>query len=182
MDILKMLPRRYYNIDGVEYLVTNIAANVNISTATKLQKSLFLDYQIRDEETPRDIAERLYDDHNLYWTILVINDMTNVVNDWPLSYTTLYERAQREYTDAELNAVVAYADPDGNQVDIGGIRFNQGYDDVTPTDAEIVNLFTLTPITQLELLEMQNEVKRKIKLVDPDLIEDFVSAFREALK
>ena len=38
MDILKMLPRRYYVVDGVEYLVTNLTANVNISTSTKLKK------------------------------------------------------------------------------------------------------------------------------------------------
>lgn len=182
MDILNMLPRRFYEIDGVEYLVTNITANVNISSSTKITKSLFLDYEIIGEETPRDIAGRLYENRDLYWTILVVNDMVNIVEDWPKPYNKLYEIASREFFEGELEEVVAYADTEGNQVDLVGLRFTNGHSDTVPSDQELIGIYSLTPVTRFDLFEMQNEMKRKIKLVDPDLIDDFVSAFRVALK
>lgn len=182
MDILKMLPRRYYVVDGVEYLVTNLTANVNISTSTKLKKSLFLDYQIRDNETARDIADKLYENREYYWTILMVNDMTNSINDWPLSQSDLVDSSEREFSQEELYSIVAYSDPEGNQVDLAGIRFTFGYNDIEPSDSELLVLHTLTPVTLFQVLEMRNDMKRKIKLIDPDLIDDFVSSVKAVLK
>lgn len=179
-DIATMIPRRFYTIDGVERLVTNLTANVNISSETQRSVSLFLDYTVKPRETARTICSRLYEDPDLYWTIYLVNGITNSIEEWPRLDFDAWKR--QRYTEAELSEVKTYSDVDRNSVDLLGIRSLYGFDDTTPTDAEIVNTFNLKPVTLDDMLDMEEEKKRRIRLIDPDYIDDFVEVVREALK
>lgn len=179
-DIATMIPRRFYSVDGVERLVTNLTANVNINTETQRSVSLFMDYTVKPRESARAICSRLYEDPDLYWTIYLVNGITNSVEEWPRVGFEDWKR--QRYTDEELAEVVRYADVDRNSVDLMGLRMLHGYDDSTPTDAELINTFNLKAVTLNDLLEMEEERKRRIRLIDPDYIDDFVEVVREALK
>lgn len=181
MDILNMLPRTEYSIQGVDYILTNLSANVNISTKTSKSLSLFIDHQILDGQSARDISSLLYENDTYYWTIFVVNGMTNSVNDWPKSENEIYKQIVAEYGYDDVDTVIAYADPSGNQVDIVGLRFQESIEDVV-SDSSIISIYNLIPVTRFEIEKMKNDLKRQVKLIDPDYISEFIIRYREALK
>lgn len=178
MDILNMLPLRYYNVEGVEYLLRNLTANINVSEKTKLQTQLFLDYRLQPNETARSISGKLYDDPNLYWTIYLINNITNIVEDWPRK--DFEDWLEYTFTREQLEEVVSYADSERNSVDITGIRYQYSIDDLV-TDSQIILDYNLTPITREDFLRMEQEQKRNIRLLDPDYIDAFVETVKSEL-
>ncbi len=179
-DILRMLPQRYYTIGGRQYLMSNLTSNVNISEMTKRSAGFFIDYRVRPNETARQIADRLYEDDDFYWTIYFVNNIINVDEDWPRR--NLADWMSQRHTEAELAEVIRYADVDRNTVDLRGLRFQHGFTEATHPDATMISVFNLTPITLRELYIMEDDKKRNIKLIDPDFIEDFSDAVQEALR
>lgn len=179
-DLLRMVPRRYYSVEGREVLLTNFTANVNISEVTKEQTALFIDYRVKGNETAMDIAERLYENQDYYWTIYLVNGMIDFVEDWPRRNFDKY--IQTLFEPEELSEIIGYADADRNLVDLLGIRHQYGYDDITPSDDILIQRFNLSPITRLDILQMEDSKKRDIRLIDPDFIDQFVDSVREALK
>ncbi|MGL4353151.1 MAG: hypothetical protein ACRCTP_04340 [Aeromonas popoffii] len=182
MDILKMLPKQAYTLDGVTYVVTNTSANVNISDETRNNKILFLDYQILDGETPRKLAQKAYDNSAYYWVTPLINGMTNTVNDWPKTVNELYDSAMRDWGEEKLYEVLGYSDPSGNVVDLPGLRHQGGYLDDAISDNDLIVLNELTPFSRFDIIEMENDKKRQIKLLDPDYIDLFVNAVKRAFE
>lgn len=182
MELLKLLPRRYYVVDGVTYLVTNLSATFNVSSTLLTTEALFLKYVIKDGETPRDLAERLYDNRDLYWTIFIFNGLTNTVNDWPMHSGDLYDQAVRLWGYDKVDEVVNYSDDSGNLVDLNGVRFQYGLTDSTPDDQTVITTYNLKPVTRYDLLEMENESKRNIKLLDPRYMDQFLASVRKELQ
>lgn len=181
MDILNMLPRRFYGVNNAQILLTNLSANVNISEQTKTQTQLFLDYRIESNESARSISERLYGDASFYWTIYVVNDIVNVVEDYPR--VNFEDYIQTIYTPDQLSEIIGYSDVDRNLTDIQAVRFLNGLEDnVDITDQDIIVLYNLKPIIRYEVLEMAENKKRNIKLIDPDYVEQFSDVIYEALK
>lgn len=181
MDILNMLGRKEYSIQGVEYILTNLTANVNISDKTSRSLTLFLDHNIQDGQSARDIARDLYENEDYYWTIYVINKMTNSVDDWPVSDADIYNRIVAEKGFEGVDAVYTYADSGGNQTDLYAVRFQNNIADAV-TDSSIVSSYNMTPVSRFEFDKMKNNAKRQIRLIDPDFIAEFVLRYREALK
>lgn len=178
MELLKLLPRRYYTVDGVTYLITNLSATFSLSQSLLTTESLYLKYVIKDGESPRDLAERLYENRDLYWTIFIFNGLTNTVNDWPMHSSDLYEHAVRLWGYNNVEEIVSYSDDSGNIVDLEGVRFQYGLD-AEVEDQTIITTFNLTPITRYELLELENERKRNIKLLDPRYMDQFIASVRK---
>lgn len=181
MDILKLIPNQVYDIDGEKHILTNLSATVIISKTTRENSILFLDYEIVDGETPRTLADRIYDDGSLYWVILMINGMTNSVEDWPKTNNELYDWAGRAFTESQLYDEVVYVDASGNITDIEGVKFLNGQMQSGITDEEVIRNNQLEPLTRMDYLVLENDSKRSIKIIDPDYVQQFVSSVRSAI-
>ena len=42
----------------------------------------FYKYLVPEGETPEQVANRIYDDPNLHWVIMIINDMSDIYEQW----------------------------------------------------------------------------------------------------
>ena len=81
--MLKRLPDLFYNfssrpLDSDYLLVKNIWRRAQILVEYKTQITLFTEENVKDGERPEDVATRLYRNPFYNWTILVINDITDV--------------------------------------------------------------------------------------------------------
>jgi len=54
-------------------------------------------YTVGDGETPNTVAYKLYGSEEVAWTILLLNDMENFVEQWPLSNTQLENFVDEKY-------------------------------------------------------------------------------------
>ena len=167
---------RYGSTDGTIKNVTNLLRRVAIRSKLKTNVSLFDTYDVKNGETPEIIADKLYDDPKLHWIIMLLNNVTDRYHDWPMS-----EQQFNSYLNEK------YSNPDG----IHHYEISQESGDTTKkievynpellTDAGAVSDSTAyssaTTVTNREYEEQQQDQKRKIKLLDPRYIEQFVDEF-----
>ena len=70
--------------DGQVKIVTNLLKRVAIRTKVKNNTSLFDTYTVQNGDTPESIADKLYDDPELHWVVLMVNDITDRYHQWPM--------------------------------------------------------------------------------------------------
>ena len=152
--------------------VTNLLRRVGIRTKLKSNALLYDTYNVKEGETPEMIAHKLYGDSELHFVIMLINDITDRYHQWPMSLPQFQEFINDKYDD-----------PDG----IHHYESTQTSGD-TIVKIEVFNevdsdAYTgLTPITNREYEENEQDKKRQIRLLDPSYIEQFVDEFEKLIK
>jgi len=100
----------------------------------------FTYYQIQDNERPEQIAQKLYNDPQLDWILLLTNNIKNVNNEWPLDNDSLYKYMLQKYgSDEELKKIhhyetVEYKDEYGRIIIEGGLRIDPAKSEVIQTN------------------------------------------------
>ena len=156
--------------DGEFKVVTNLLKRVAIRQKVKTNVLVFDTYDVRMGETPEEIADKLYDDPELHWVVLLMNDITDRYHQWPKTENQFIAHINDKYDD--INATHHYEIPQTSgdttiKIDIG--TDNTDYP-------------TATVITNYEYEVSEEDRKRKIRLLDPAYIEDFVSEFKILMK
>ena len=78
-------------------LSTNILRRIGFTSLSKENNGNFLDYYIKDGETPEIIADKLYADPEYHWLVLLFNDIIHPYKDWPLDSFSLDKYIDRKY-------------------------------------------------------------------------------------
>ena len=166
----------YGSTDGTVKNVTNLLRRVAIRTKVKSNAALFDTYDVKNGETPEIIADKLYEDPELHWVVLMVNNVTDRYHDWPMS-----EQQFNTYVNEK------YSDPDG----IHHHEISQESGDTTQKievyDPDLISSDTdaytsATAITNREYEESEQDKKRKIRLLDPEFIDQFVDEFKNLMK
>lgn len=141
-------------------------------------------YTIDEGETPELLANRIYGDPSLHWTILLVNNIMNVYTDWPLDEKVLLASLREQYrydsdmTDTEVDEVLTFVGtPDNNYTgtvagytihpkcfeDADGNYYSFDSLDIT-LDARGRPIETpeLTPVSYWDYHFAENEAKRDI--------------------
>lgn len=101
------LPDKNSSDDYIE--VKNIFKRAKIRDDILNAITSFNYYRIEDNERPDHIAKKVYDDPELDWTILVVNNIINLNNEWPLDNESLYNYCIDKYGSEEaLNEIYEY--------------------------------------------------------------------------
>ena len=151
--------------------VTNLLRRVSMRTKLKSNTLLYDTYDVKEGETPEMIAHKLYGDPELHWVILLINDITDRYHQWPMTGGQFLDYLNDKYTN-----------PDG----IHHYETTQTSGD-TKIKIEVENdvdedAYTgLTPITNREYEEKEQDKKRQIRLVDPSFVEQLVDEFKKLM-
>ena len=166
----------YGSTDGTVKNVTNLLRRVAIRTKVKSNAALYDTYNVKNGETPEIIADKLYEDPELHWVVLLINNVTDRYHDWPMS-----EQQFSTYVNEK------YSNPDG----IHHYEISQESGDTTQKievdDPDLISSDTdaytsATAITNREFEESEQDKKRKIRLLDPVFVDQFVDEFRSLIK
>lgn len=100
----------------------------------------FTYYQISDNERPEQIAQKIYDNPELDWIILLTNNIKNLNNEWPLDNDSLYKYMINKYgSDEELSKIhhyetVEYKDEYGRVIIEGGLQVDPAKSEVIQTN------------------------------------------------
>ena len=155
----------------------------NLFTRVKLNKSVlanitsFQSYSISDGERPDSVAERLYEDPDLDWIVLLSANITSVQDQWPLSSRLLYEIAEEKYGTA-LNEVHHYEtkqvrDSKGRLVLPGGLTVDQGFTIPDPNNA-LQNLDPTTAVSNWLVETRKNNKKREIQVLRQQYVNQLI--------
>ena len=167
--------------DGNPKGVTNLLRRVAIRSKVKSNTMLFDTYNVKSGETPESIADKLYDDSQLHWIILLVNEVTDRYHDWPLS-----ERQFNSFLNEK------YSNPDGihhykiPQTSGDTTVFTEVYNPDLLTDAGALSdsdaYNSATAVTNREYEQDRQDRLRKIRLLDPRYVTQFVDEFDALMK
>jgi hypothetical protein len=139
--------------------MTDFLRRVVINADNLLTDSSYYTYEILDGETPDVLADRIYSDINLYWIILVTNNIFDPRWEWPLS------------TNA-LNAYITDTYGSGHETDIH--HYVNEYGDVVHSSYA----GTKTAISNQTYETDLNEARRSIIMLKPQYISKFIDSFQ----
>lgn len=116
-------PKTFYSLDDIAtvQVVTNILQRVVLAQELQNNFSVFDEYDVRDTDTPENLAFQLYGDSELHWVILHYNNVLDPRFEWPLSVSNLVKVVEGKY--AEKNGIHHYEDANGNEVN-GNVIIN----------------------------------------------------------
>lgn len=150
-------------------VLPNVFKRAKIIENIKKNTTYFTFYMIQDGETPDSLAYNLYNDSELYWIIMLTNNIINPQFDWPLTTYELDNFINKKYGIENSFAVHHYETVDGDVLGAGLIvdSFYEGQKRaVTNTEYEI----------------RINESKRGIKIIKQEYVNIVVEQFKEKIK
>jgi hypothetical protein len=163
--------------DGNFKDVKNLLRRVGVRAKVKANTLFYDTYDVKEGETPESIADKLYDDPELHWIVLLVNDVTDRYHQWPMNYSQFNQFIADKYDNIDGVHHYELAQSSGN----------------TDTKIEVYNnsaLYTgdddsysnATVITNREYEEQQQEIKRQIRLLDPQYVQQFIEEYETLMK
>jgi hypothetical protein len=181
-----LLPARNKIEDRI--VVKNIFKRSKLRTDVDQAITGFDYYCIEDEQRPDTLALELYDNSELDWVILTVNNITNIRNEWPLNNNDLHAYMLEKYgseqgilgihhyeTKQIIDEYSRLIMPAGLEVDKD---FTFKYKNYTNT---IVTVNPVVTITNYDYETRLNEDKRKIRVLKPQYIGAFISEHRQIM-
>ena len=108
--------------DGNYKLVTNLLKRVTIRSQIKSNTALYDTYDVKEGETPEMIAHKLYDDPELHWVILLLNNITDRYHQWPMNNNQFLAYLKDKYDDVDATHHYEISQVSGDtsiKIDIG---------------------------------------------------------------
>ena len=151
--------------------VTNLLRRVGLRAKVKSNTLLQDTYDVKEGETPEIIAHKLYGDAELHWVILLVNDITDRYHQWPMSGGQFLDYINDKYSNPDAIHHYETTQTSGDtkvKVEV----FNEVDDDAYTG---------LTPITNREFEEQEQDKRRKIRLLDPSFVEQFIDEYKKLI-
>jgi Tfp pilus assembly protein PilE len=101
------------NLDSV----TNLTVRFALEKKLKENTVSYFNYTIRDGDTPEILSAKLYGNPEYHWIIMMLNDIVDIENDWPLQYNAINRFIEKKYSAPE------YADTSNTEV--SGVVWSQ---------------------------------------------------------
>ena len=149
--------------------VKNLLRRVGIRAKVKANTLLFDTYDVRNGETPESLAFKLYGDAELHWVIMLVNNITDRYHDWPMTEAQFLQFVKDKYDNVDAVHHYEITQTSGDT----SIKIDVGTDNTNYSDA--------TLITNYEYEQEQQDAKRKIRLLDPSYMSDFVEEFKSLM-
>lgn len=170
----------WYNMKGLDspILLNNITKAIALDRRFKVDPRLVLNYNIRDNDRPELLSHRLYGTVDYWWTVLLVNNIFNYEEQWPLNDEQLESYIKAKYPHNNPTDIHHWETIDGFITDPMAIQMKYNLN----SEAEAIVRESLVKVTIQDYEEKINEEKREIILVDPDYINTVVQQMVDFFK
>ena len=176
MGYFNYFPTLIYDIKGDKSyrLVTDIIKRIKVRNAVKDGLVIFDKYDVKYGENPEDIAFKYYDDAELHWVVLLVNNIVDRYYEWPLTDPQFQLFLTDKYGAGSEDAIHHYelaqtSGPTSSSDDSHMLEVN--------SDTE-----NATTITNREYEERKQNQLRQIRLLDQRYLNQFVEEFERLMK
>jgi hypothetical protein len=194
----KYFPKTQYNLNDRSISVqevTNLLTRVKFENEFKDNTSIYYEYEIVDGDTPEIIASKIYKDVEKHWVVLMLNEIINPFNDWPMRQNSLTNYIEKKYlpfaTDPQTGLEWAqvnykeYYKVQTTSLKLTGEKsiykisidantyasFSSTSDEYTLNDGtEVIVTTVKDALTYYDYEVQENENRRKIKLLKPEFV------------
>lgn len=141
-------------------VLTDITRNIRFRRDVLANISVYDEYDVMEGETPEIVAEKIYGNAEYHWIVMLVNERFDYRADWVLSIPRLEEYIIDKYGE-EADGIHHYEDEKGNIV--------------------YATAMHAVSVSNRQYEELENEKKRRIKIVSPALIDTVLNNFKELL-
>ena len=169
-------PLLVYDAAGTDdyKLVTNLIKRVAMHAKAKSVASIFDTYDVRSGETPEMVSYEYYGDPEYHWIILLVNNITDRYHQWPMNNRQFHSHVSTRYDNVDATHHYEIYQVSGDTT----VKINIGPSNVD-TDGETIADAVL--VTNREYEEAKQDELRKIRLLDPTYVEQFVEDFENLI-
>ena len=181
------------------FTVRDITTNVRFRKDLLTNVLAFEVYDIQDGESPEKISESIYGSPYYHWVIMLINERYDYLNDFPMAQRELEAMIELKYGEDKF-AIKQYETVEIKNT-AGRILLKPGlvvsstytfsYSEyanledpirrVKVADILVPNAECTVPISNYDFEFRRNESLRQIKILAPELLDEIIIRFREAL-
>jgi len=156
--------------NGDPKVVTHLLKRVALHSKASETIALFDTYDVRNGETPEMIAHKYYDDAEYHWVVLLVNNITDRYHQWPMNTRQFLSHLAERYDNVDATHHYEIYQESGDT----SVKINIGTSNV---DIDGNTIADATLVTNREYEEEKQDVLRKIRLLDPLYLEQFVEEF-----
>lgn len=159
---------RNFNMSDTAKPITMSDILVRIHPAAKYaeKSAILMPYTIVEGDTPDIVSYKFYGTPLYHWIILLVNNITNPREEWPLTEKQLVEKIKLNYPGQSGNNTYEWRE-----------KTNDYVVDYNPVLAGLEEIY---PVSIYQYETEKNEKKRNIRVLDPVFIVDFVTAYNRA--
>jgi len=154
------MPSLFENFPKTSDGVVNTTIRIDFLNQIKTNTVLFEYVQVKDGQTPEQLAYQVYGDPQLYWIILMINDIDDLYTGWCMSDSQLYNFVSEKYGVQNIYSIHHYETAEGIWT----------------------NTVTTHPVSNLTFEQNINELKRKVKLLKKDYVPQVLAELKTQLR
>jgi hypothetical protein len=161
-------------------VVKDIIRRVKLNSRVANSAFAYDTYDIQEGERPDILAHQFYNSSKLAWVILVTNEIHDVYEDWPRTERELRNMMNAKYG-ADIDAIHHYERPQlSGSAEKKIITTEATY--TTYPSPGTTQVLACDVITNRQYEERLNEEKRRIKILRPQLVQEFVQEFNQIIK
>ena len=178
---------------------TDFIQTKNLFRRVKVREDLFANfmqfdkYKVVGDERPDNVAQKVYDNDDLDWIVLISNNIVDLNNEWPLTQSQLNEFLNDKYTPQELVSIHHYEtlelrDSRNQLILPAGIVVDEDFNleylsggQVKSTNS-LVDGRPVKAVTFYDYENDQNDKKRNINVLKPELLGVFIRDFERIMK
>ena len=192
MSYFRELPNIFYQSQSKDRnSSTDYVLVKNLFRRNKLRDDLlgatttFNKYQISDGERPDTIAQDLYGDPQLDWVVMMVANIVNVRDQWPLSDNELYKFAEEKYgtklNDVRFHETTQVKDSSGRLILPKGKIVDSDFTIPKPgTDTATLN--PVVSVSNYDYEIRENDKKRNINVLKSDYLGMLLDDMRTIMR
>tara|TARA_B100000513_G_scaffold179015_1_gene96881 strand:- start:12 stop:680 length:669 start_codon:yes stop_codon:yes gene_type:complete len=178
---------------------TDFVQTKNLFRRVKVREDLFANfmqfdkYKIVGDERPDNVAQKVYDNDDLDWVILLSNNIVDLNNEWPLTQFQLNEFLNEKYSPQELVSIHHYEtlelrDSRNQLILPAGIVVDENFNLEYLSGGQVKSTNSLVdgrPVKAVTFYDYENDLndkKRNINVLKPELLGVFIRDFERIMK
>ena len=178
---------------------TDFIQTKNLFRRVKVREDLFANfmqfdkYKVVGDERPDNVAQKVYDNDDLDWVILLSNNIVDLNNEWPLTQSQLNEFLNDKYTPQELVSIHHYEtlelrDSRNQLILPAGIVVDEDFNLEYLSGGQVKSTNSLVdgrPVKAVTFYDYENDLndkKRNINVLKPELLGVFIRDFERIMK
>lgn len=171
--------------DGSFIAIKNIFSRIKLIDNVIPSITILEDYTLDDKERPDTVSFDFYNDPGYDWVIMMINNIKNLYEDWPMEKFALEQYINSKYSEPtgihHWVTLTQYND-EGKIILPGGNQVQESFRFITPEGNTLSKSLSIGAVSNYEYEVSENDKKREILVLKPELLNEFVQIAEKELK
>ena len=147
----------------------------------------FEKYTIKNNQRPDQVADEVYGNVNYDWVILLVNNIINVYDEWPMTEQELYNYMVRKYGEDDVESIHHWVTQEvrSTRGDIqlrADIQVPEDFQYARPDGTMVPKAELVRPMSNYDYESGLNDYKRGIHVLKPQFLNSFIEEFEDLVE